>query len=89
MVNCFVAIEEAGVPVAGIYTLSAAGIPLSDLPEDGTKRMPRYPVLPAVRIGRLAVDNRFHGRGLGAALLADAATRALGAGPAAQREGNS
>lgn len=38
--------------------------------------MPRYPVLPAVRLGRLAVDRRFQGRGLGAALLADAALRA-------------
>lgn len=83
MANCFVAVEEGGGPVAGYYTLSAAGIPLSDLPDDITKRLPRYPVLPAVRIGRLAVDNRFRGRGLGAALLADAAMRSLSAGPAA------
>jgi ribosomal protein S18 acetylase RimI-like enzyme len=39
--------------------------------------------VPAVRIGRLAVDQRFQGRGLGAALLADAATRALRADAAA------
>ena len=39
--------------------------------------------MPAIRIGRLAVDQRFQGRGLGAALLADAATRALKADAAA------
>jgi ribosomal protein S18 acetylase RimI-like enzyme len=38
--------------------------------------------LPAVRIGRLAVDQRFQGRGLGGALLVDAARRTLQAAPA-------
>ena len=42
-----------------------------------TRRLPRYPTLPAVRIGRLAVDERFQGRGLGAALLMDAAARTM------------
>lgn len=37
----------------------------------------------SVRIGRLAVEQTFQGRGLGAALLADAATRALKADVAA------
>ena len=41
------------------------------------RRLPRYPTVPTVRIGRLAVDQRFQGRGLGAALLADAASRTL------------
>jgi ribosomal protein S18 acetylase RimI-like enzyme len=41
------------------------------------KRLPRYPTLPAIRIGRLAVDERYRGRGLGGALLADAALKAL------------
>ncbi|MGP8247927.1 MAG: GNAT family N-acetyltransferase, partial [Bryobacteraceae bacterium] len=69
--------------VAAYYTISAASIPLVDLPPDETKRLPRYPTVPAVRIGRLAVDRRFQGRGLGAALLADAAARALRADAAA------
>jgi ribosomal protein S18 acetylase RimI-like enzyme len=45
--------------------------------------MPRYPSLPAIRVGRLAVDQRFQGKGLGAALLADAAVRGLRAEAAA------
>ena len=54
-----------------------------ELPPEVTRRLPRYPTLPAVRIGRLAVDLKFRGRGLGAALLADAVRRVLLAPPAA------
>jgi ribosomal protein S18 acetylase RimI-like enzyme len=81
--NCFVAVETLTGQIAGYYTLSAASLPLVDLPAAETKRLPRYPTLPAVRIGRLAVDQRFRKRGLGAALLADAARRTLHAPAAA------
>ena len=75
--SCFVAIANDNGQVAAYYTLAAASIPLSDLPKSDTKRLPRYPTLPAVRIGRLAVDRRFQGQGLGGALLTDAAVRSL------------
>jgi ribosomal protein S18 acetylase RimI-like enzyme len=81
--NCFLAVEQATSRIAGFYTLSAAGMPLVELPDTLTKRLPRYPTLPAVRIGRLAVDRQFHGQGLGSAMLIDAARRAIQAGPAA------
>lgn len=81
--NCFVAIEVATGSLAAYYTLAATSIPTPDLPREETKRLPRYPTIPAVRVGRLAVDRRFRGRGLGAALLADAARRTLEAPPAA------
>jgi ribosomal protein S18 acetylase RimI-like enzyme len=81
--NCFVAVEATTDNLAAFYTISASSIPLVDLPPDEVKRLPRYPVVPAVRIGRLAVDLRFQGRGLGAAMLADAAARALRAEAAA------
>jgi GNAT superfamily N-acetyltransferase len=38
--------------------------------------LPRHPTVPAVRMGRLAVDQAFKGQGLGGALLADALDRA-------------
>ena len=81
--NCFVAVEAVTSHVAAYYTISAASIPLVDLPPEETKRLPRYPTVPAVRIGRLAVDQKFQGRGLGAALLADATLRTLKADAAA------
>ena len=63
--------------VAGYYTLSMTSIELIGLPDDLTRRLPRYPVVPAALIGRLAVDQRFHGRGLGSILLLDAYHRSL------------
>lgn len=75
--NCFVAVEVTIGVVAGFYTIAATSIATPDLPAEVTKRLPRYPTLPAVRVGRLAVDQRFRGRGLGGALLMDAANRAL------------
>lgn len=80
--NCFVAIERTSGRVAAFYTIATASIPTLDLPAEITKRLPRYPTLPAVRIGRLAVDGSFRGRGLGSALLADAFRRVLITPPA-------
>jgi ribosomal protein S18 acetylase RimI-like enzyme len=75
--NCFVAIEVVTGRVSAYYTLSAASIPLVDLPPEDTKRLPRYPTVPAVRIGHLTVEQTFQGRGLGAALLMNAVHRTL------------
>jgi ribosomal protein S18 acetylase RimI-like enzyme len=81
--TCFVAVEQATGNIAAYYTLASAGIPITDLPPDITKKLPRYPSIPAVRIGRLAVDLKFQSRELGAALLADALSRVIALGPAA------
>lgn len=73
---CYVAVEISSEKLAGYYTLAAAGVPLTELPEALTKRLPRYPSVPVARIGRLAVGLAFQGHQLGAALLADATVRA-------------
>ena len=80
--NCFVAVEVATNQVIAYYTIASASIPTSGLPLDEVKRLPRYPTMPVVRIGRLAVDRRYQGLGLGKALLADAAIKAMTAAPA-------
>jgi ribosomal protein S18 acetylase RimI-like enzyme len=72
---CFVAITDEQ-RIAGYYTLASASILLVDLPTNMSKKLPRYPTVPAVRMGRLAVDRAFKGQGLGGALLADALDRA-------------
>jgi ribosomal protein S18 acetylase RimI-like enzyme len=71
---CFVALAD-GSRIAGYYTLASASLLLADLPSSSGKKLPRYPTVPAVRMGRLAVDQAFKGRGLGGALLADALDR--------------
>lgn len=72
---CFVALAN-GQRIAGYYTLASASILLADLPASTGKKLPRYPSVPAVRMGRLAVDQALQGQGLGGALLADALDRA-------------
>lgn len=72
---CFVALSD-GHRMAGYYTLASASILLADLPVCISKKLPRYPSVPAIRMGRLAVDETFKGQGLGGALLADALVRA-------------
>ncbi len=73
---CFVAISDDDARIAGYYTLASVSLPLLDLPPSIGKKLPRYPSVPTVRMGRLAVDQDFRARGLGAALLADALDRA-------------
>ncbi len=57
--------------IAGYYTLSSTSIPLIDFPEAVQKKLPKYPVVPATLIGRLARDKRFKGEGIGEILLVD------------------
>lgn len=73
---CFVALSSDD-RVAGYYTLASSSVFLGDLPEKTKKKLPRYPSVPVVRMGRLAVDLTFKGQGLGGALIADALKRVI------------
>lgn len=73
---CFLLIDNATDEIAGYYTLAAGSALLSDLPETTRKKLPRYPSVPVVRIGRLAVAISYQGRGVGGMLLVDAIQRA-------------
>ena len=73
--TCFVAVEEKSREVVGYYTLTATSVALSAFSPEIVKKLPRYPVVPAVLLGRLAVTRRHHGRGLGGVLLVDALKR--------------
>lgn len=74
---CFVAVAgDDEQRIAGYYTLASSSVLLGDLPAATARKLPRYPSIPAVRVGRLAVASPFKGTGLGAALLADALNRA-------------
>src|SRR5262249_664576 len=74
---CFVIVpaENPG-QIAGFYTLSATTVELEKLPPEFTKKLPRYPRLPATLLGRLARALEFKGQGMGGLLMVDALTRA-------------
>jgi hypothetical protein len=74
--SCFVLTDD-GVNPLGFYTLAATSIALTDLPTAVAKKLPRYPIVPATLMGRLAVDHRARGRRLGELMLMDAWGRAL------------
>ena len=74
--TCFVALNTDN-RIVGFYTLASASVLLADLPQSVAKKLPRYPSIPAVRMGRLAVPQSERGKGLGAALVADALTRSM------------
>jgi len=72
---CFILTKEADI-IIGYYTLSSDNIPLSELPEEIIKKMPRsYKNLPTTLIGRLAVDEKYKNKGYGRILLLDALER--------------
>jgi len=62
--------------IAGYYTLSSTSVQLGELPEQTVRKLPRYPLVPATLLGRLAVDRQQQGKGYGRFLLADALYRA-------------
>ncbi len=60
-----------GKTIAGYYTLSQYSVELGVVPQEVAKKLPKYPVVPATLISRLAVSRAFRGRGLGELLLMD------------------
>jgi predicted GNAT family N-acyltransferase len=73
----FVLLASGSPQVLGYYTLSASVVSADELPADLARKVPRYPQLPVVLLGRLAVDNRLKGQKLGEFLLMDALRRCL------------
>lgn len=75
--SCFVLIAESDRVPIGYFTLAATGIALAELPEPVAKRLPRFPRVPAILMGRLAIDARHQRQGHGEFMLLDALSRAL------------
>ena len=63
---------EAPTRIVGYFTLCAHTLSQDEVPEAARRHIPRYPLVSATLIGRLAVDKNDQGRGVGAVLLARA-----------------
>jgi hypothetical protein len=75
---CVVFVMVEDIAIKGYYTLSNASIPLELMPEAIKKKMPgSYKTLPVTLLGRLAVDTKLKGQGLGGILLIDALKRSF------------
>jgi hypothetical protein len=75
--SCFALLADDNPAPIGFYTLAATSIAFAELPETLAKRLPRYPLVPATLMGRLAVDARHQGRSYGEFMLFDAFSRVL------------
>ncbi len=61
--------------IIGFYTLSASAVYIGDITSSIAKKLPKYPLVPVSLLGRLAIDKRYQGQGLGDLLLMDALYR--------------
>lgn len=73
----FLAISDAdNKTILGFYSLSPASVEYARVPEIVRRGLARHEV-PAFRLARLAVDKRWHGKGIGGQLLLAAGRRCL------------
>ena len=73
---CFVINDQETNLLKGYYTLANNSIPQEIIPKKFQKRLPKsYSSIPTTLLGRLAIDNRFQGKGFGRLLLIDALKR--------------
>ena len=75
---CFVLNDKEADLIKGYYTLSTNSIPQESIPIQIQKKLPgSYKSIPTTLLGRLAVDLRFQGQGVGKLLLIDALKRSF------------
>ena len=71
--TCFVLADPQTNDIQGYYTLSNNSIPISSFPEQIQKKLPKsYTSIPTTLLGRLAMDKKHQGKGIGKFLLIDA-----------------
>jgi len=76
---CFVLADSETKVIQGYYTLSNNSIPLSSFSEQIQKKLPKsYDSIPTTLLGRLAIDKKYQGKGIGKIILIDALKRSFG-----------
>ncbi len=79
----YVVFDKERQKIIGYYTLSMSAIDLESLPPSMAKKLPRYPVVGVILLGRLAVASKYKGFGWGKLLVMDALFRSLSVSQAA------
>jgi len=73
---CFVISDAETNLIKGYYTLSNNSIPSAFIPDEIRRKLPRaFESIPTTLLGRIAIDNRFQGQGIGKLILIDALKR--------------
>ncbi len=79
LARCYVSVDKDSGHITGFFTLSNHTAEISMLPKKYARKIPPGYLVPAVLLGRLGVDKRRQGEGLGGYLLVDAIRRSLSA----------
>lgn len=79
---CYILCVSGSPEIIGYYTLTATSIEVIELPTELSKMAGRYRRVGAALLGRLAVDTRYAGQGMGSLLLLNAMRRTLRSGMA-------
>lgn len=76
--NAVFVLVEVGEPsrILGYFSLCATALPQGDVPDEARKHIPRYPLVSATLIGRLAVSSSRQRQGFGQILLVGALRKA-------------
>lgn len=78
LASCFVRPDLESNQITGYFTLSNSSIPPEMIPYNLKKKLPRgYQQIPVTLMGRLAVDVKYQGQGIGKLLLFDALKRSF------------
>lgn len=73
---CYVAVAAKG-EIVGYFTLACSNVVFDDFDPEFKKMLPRYPAVPVIMLGRLAVSKTVEKQGVGGALVAEALTKSL------------
>lgn len=71
----FVLVDPPNTDILAYYTLSSYTVEAVELDNALAKKLPRYPLLPATLLVRLAVNANYQRKGFGALVLMDALKR--------------
>jgi GNAT superfamily N-acetyltransferase len=77
LARTYVLVRVGEARIVGYYAISASQLAASILPTETAKKLPKDAALPAILIGRLAIDSSYHGQGLGGGLIMNALRRVL------------
>ncbi len=77
LTNCFVMIDEYNKKIVGFYTLAPHLINVSDITLVKGMDSGGYKHIPAILVGRLAIDKNYTGNRLGTLLIIDAIKKTI------------
>jgi GNAT superfamily N-acetyltransferase len=75
LARTYVLVRPEANRIAGYYAISTCQLAYQALPADKTRKLPNQTTIPAILLGRLAIDSSHHGQGLGGRLLIDVLRR--------------